>query len=110
MPYRLIRWFCPQVVYDRRAILYRYLMGWFVVDALAAFPFTFLPGLGPEDNAGNHEIAHLLSAPKILRLYGLLAFAQENYQWHEGGFLAVRTLLSVIIVSTSVLRTAPWED
>lgn len=88
-----------QVVYDRRAIFLRYLMGWFVVDALAAFPFTFLPGLGPHGPDGYHQIAYLVSAPKIVRLYGLLIVAQDIHQFHEGLFLALRTLLSVIIVS-----------
>lgn len=91
-----------QVVYDRRAIFQRYLTGWLLVDVLAAFPFTFLPGLGPDDPEGYHELAYLLSAPKILRVYGLLNVAQESYQWHEGSFLALRTLLSVIIVSLAL--------
>lgn len=88
-----------QVVYDRRAILCRYAKGWLIVDFLAAFPLTFLPTLGPDDLDGNHEVAYLLSFPKIFQLFGLLILAQENFRLHEGGFLAVRTLISVIVVS-----------
>lgn len=87
-----------QVVYQRRRIFKRYAAGWLIVDLLAAFPLTFMPGMGPDDAEGNHEIAYLFSAPKLLRIYGLLGMAQENHRIHEGAFLAARTLLSVIVV------------
>lgn len=73
--------------------------GWLIVDILAAFPFTFMPGWRPEDAEGNHEMAYLFSVPKLLELYGLLTVAQENHRIHDGAFLAARTLLSVIVVS-----------
>lgn len=88
-----------KVVYNRREIILRYAKGWLIVDFLAAFPFTFLPGLGPDDADGFHEVAYLLSLPKIFRLYELLIVTQENHRIHEGVFLAIRTLISVVIVS-----------
>lgn len=91
----------PQVVYDRRKIFWRYAKGWFIIDVCAAFPFTFLPGLGPDAPNGNHEVAYLFTVPKVFRLYGLLSMAQENYRLNEGVFLGVRTLLSVIVVSSA---------
>lgn len=86
------------MVYDRRSVFWRCAKGWLIVDILAAFPFTFMPGLGPEDVAGNHEITHLLSFPKGLQMYGLLAVVQENHHLHDGGYLALRTLIAVIMV------------
>lgn len=96
----LLALFRVQVVYDRAAIFWRYAKGWLIVDFLAAFPFTFIPGLGPEDAGGNHEAAYLLSLPKMFRVYSLMAMVQENHRLHEGCFMAVRTLLSVIVVSS----------
>lgn len=89
-----------QVVYDRVAIFWRYAKGWLIVDLLAAFPFTFIPGFGSEDGGddGSHEIAYLLSMPKMFQVYWLMTMAQENHRLHEGAFMAVRTLLSVVVV------------
>ncbi|CAN0345807.1 unnamed protein product, partial [Hapterophycus canaliculatus] len=87
------------VVYDRVAILCRYAKGWLIIDLLAAFPFTFLPGLGPSDGGedGSHELAHLLSMPKVFRVYWLMTMTQENHRLHEGVFMAIRTLFSVVV-------------
>ena len=102
--YRLL--FLPQVVYDRRKIFWRYAKGWLIVDMLAAFPSTFVPGLRQQDATGNHEIAYFLSLPKMFQLYGLMNMVQENQRLHEGTFLAISTLLSVIAVSWVILRDA----
>lgn len=88
-----------KVVYNRHDIFWRYAKGWLIVDFLAAFPFTFLPGLGPHDDDAGFHMAYILSLPKILRLHELLTVSQENHRLHEGVFLAIRTLLSVVIVS-----------
>lgn len=89
----------PQVVYDRREIFWRYAKGWLIVDALAAFPFNFMPGLDANHGGGNHQVAYLFSLPKALQVYGLLATASDNHKMHETIFLAIRTLLSVMVVS-----------
>lgn len=94
-----LRFYPKKVVYDRKRIFWRYAKGWLIVDLLAAFPFTFLPGLRHGDAEGNHEVAYLLSLPKMLRVYTLMAMVQENHRVHEGAFMAVRTLLSVVVVS-----------
>lgn len=88
-----------KVVYSRTAIFWRYAKSSLIVDLLAAFPFTFIPGLGPGSAEGNHEIAYLLSLPKMFQVYWLMTMVYENHRLHEGTFLAVRTLLSVVVVS-----------
>lgn len=91
----------PQVVYDRRAIFVRYARQWLIVDLLAAFPFTFIPGLGPDDKHGNHEISYFLTLPKVFQLYELMNVVQEYHKIHQGAFLGIRTLLSITVVSLS---------
>jgi len=79
----------------------RYAKRWLIVDLLAAFPFTFIPGLGPNDKHGNHEIAYFLTLPKVFQLYELMNVVQEYHKIHQGAFLGLRTLLSVTVVSLS---------
>lgn len=81
------------------AICRRYAKNALIVDLLAAFPFIFIPGLGPGSADGNHEIAYLLSLPKMFQVYWLMTMVYENHRVHEGMFLAARTLLSVVVVS-----------
>ncbi|CBN78925.1 hypothetical protein Esi_0155_0068 [Ectocarpus siliculosus] len=88
-----------KVVYSRMAICRRYAKHALIVDLLAAFPFTFIPGLGPGSADGNHEIAYLLSLPKMFQVYWLMTMVYENHRLHEGTFLAVRTLLSVVVTA-----------
>ncbi|CAM9965117.1 unnamed protein product, partial [Ectocarpus fasciculatus] len=88
-----------KVVYSRIAIFQRYAKSSLIVDLLAAFPFTFVPGLGPGSADGNHQIAYLLSLPKMFQVYWLMTMVYENHRLHEGTFLAVRTLLSVVVTA-----------
>lgn len=57
-----------EIVCERKAIVKNYLKGWFILDILASFPFSFLTLANSEDLSGPSRLVKLAKIPRFYRI------------------------------------------
>lgn len=78
-----------ELITNNRIIIINYLKGWFVIDAVASFPFNFIEDHLYEEAASSHtdynKILRLLRLPrlyrllKITRLFKVISFVKRSH-------------------------------
>ncbi|DAZ96285.1 TPA: hypothetical protein N0F65_008318 [Lagenidium giganteum] len=94
------------LIYDKRAIMWRYLKGWFVLDVLSTIPFDEIAGWIAMATAGSSNvsfvptkllrlarIARLLKLVRLIKLSRIFGRIREIVQWSPSTERFMRLLL-----------------